>query len=83
MVRLTRLHGDQFFLNEDRIERIEPHPDTTITTIAGNCYTVAEPVEEVVAAVREAKAAVLALAQMMASGQYPGRLRALDTPGEL
>lgn len=82
MIRLTRLHGDHFFLNEDRIERIEPHPDTTITTIAGNCYTVAEPVEEVVEAVREEKATVLALAQMVVAGQPPGRLRVLDRAGE-
>lgn len=79
MIRLTRLHGGRFLLNEDRIERIEERPDTTITTVDGNCYPVAESVAEVVQAVRESKAAVMALARVIdPEPTRPGRLRLIE-----
>lgn len=59
MITLTRLDGELFSLNEDLIERIEPNADTTIFTVRGNVYTVTESSDEVVEAVREAKAAIL------------------------
>lgn len=65
MIDLTRLQGERFVLNEDRIERIEQRPDTTITTVDGHCYTVTETVAEVVDAVRVSKATILALANTM------------------
>ena len=59
MITLTRLDGEPFALNEDLIERIEPNADTTIFTVRGNVYTVTESSDEVIEAVREAKATIL------------------------
>lgn len=77
MIELTRLHGERFVLNEDRIERVEQCPDTTITTVDGNRYTVAESVVQVIDAVRASKAAVVALAATMTSPP-PGHLRVVE-----
>jgi uncharacterized protein YlzI (FlbEa/FlbD family) len=62
MIRLTRLHGEAFYLNEELIERVESKRDTTIVTVGGNVYTVAEAPEEVAEAVMKAKATVQSLA---------------------
>ncbi len=59
MIRLTRLHGEVFYLNEDMVERIDAHRDTTISTVGGNVYTVHETAEEVAHLVRLEKAAIL------------------------
>jgi len=59
MIALTRLDGEPFALNEDLIERIEPNADTTIFTVRGNVYAVTESSDDVIEAVREAKAAIL------------------------
>jgi len=59
MIALTRLDGEPFALNEDLIERIEPNADTTIFTVRGNVYTVTESSDDVIDAIREAKAAIL------------------------
>jgi flagellar protein FlbD len=74
VIYLTRLHGEQFVLNEDCVERIEQRPDTTITTVDGHCYTVTESVGAVVDAVTASKAAVVALAKVMATTSPPLRV---------
>jgi flagellar protein FlbD len=61
VVRLTRLNGEVFFLNVDMVERVDARKDTTIFTIGGNVYTVAETAEEVASAVRVEKAAIMRL----------------------
>ncbi|MGH9067802.1 MAG: flagellar FlbD family protein [Acidimicrobiales bacterium] len=84
MIALTRLDGSRFWLNEDRIERIEEHPDTTLTTADGNRYTVHETVEEVVGAIRQFRADVFALAATAGppSEPEPGRrLRTIEGGG--
>lgn len=83
MITLSRLDGEPFALNEDMIERVEPHADTTIFTISGNVYTVTESSEEVIAAIRSEKAAILRSAASPPAGS---RLRVLeggdsDAPG--
>lgn len=59
MICLTRLHGEQFLLNEDMIERVDPHTgDSAIFTVSGNVYAVKETSEEIAEAVRQEKAAI-------------------------
>ena len=61
MITVTRLNGPAFALNPDLIERIEATPDTVITLVGGTNYVVVESVDELVARVRESKAAIIAL----------------------
>ena len=35
MVRVTRIKGGAFFINEDHIETMESNPDTVITLVNG------------------------------------------------
>lgn len=70
MIHLTRLNGEPMAINAEMVERAEETPDTVLTLSNGSHYVVAESLQEVVAAIREYRASVLALAQEM-----------LDTPG--
>lgn len=70
MITLTRLDGETFALNEDLIERVEPHADTTIFTVGGNVYTVSESPTDVVGAVREEKAAILRASLQAATSRH-------------
>ncbi|HOB15639.1 MAG TPA: flagellar FlbD family protein [Defluviitoga sp.] len=47
MIKLTKLNGDEFYLNFYQIEKIECRPDTTITMMNGHVYIVKETIEEV------------------------------------
>jgi flagellar protein FlbD len=55
MIELHKLsHGrEAFHLNPDLIERIEAHPDTMLTLTTGAKIAVDEPVDVVVAKVRD------------------------------
>ena len=78
MIRLTRLHGEVLYLNEDMIERIEPIAgDAAIFAIGGNVYAVRDTAEEVAEAVRQEKAAVARTASQ-AVGARP-RLSVIDS----
>jgi flagellar protein FlbD len=65
MISVTRLNGPPFALNPDLIERIETTPDTVITLIDDTKYVVTESVDEIIARVRESKAAVIALSHLL------------------
>lgn len=65
MITVTRLNGPAFALNPDLIERIESTPETVITLVDGAKYVVREPVDELVARVRESKAAIIALSHLL------------------
>jgi flagellar protein FlbD len=65
MITVTRLNGGSFALNPDLIERVEETPDTVITLVDGAKYVVREPVQDIVARVRESKAAVIALSHIV------------------
>jgi flagellar protein FlbD len=65
MINVTRLNGPAFALNAELIERVEATPDTVIHLVGGTNYVVVESVEEIVARVREARAAVMALSHLM------------------
>jgi flagellar protein FlbD len=63
MIIVTRLNGPPFALNPDLIERADATPDTVLTLVDGTKYLIAESVEEVIEAVRDFRASVIARAQ--------------------
>jgi flagellar protein FlbD len=65
MITATHLNGPAFALNPDLIERIESTPDTVITLVDGAQYVVRESVDELIARVRESKAAIIARAHRL------------------
>ena len=65
MITVTRLNGPAFALNPDLIERVEATPDTVIHLVGGTNYVVVETPEEIVARVRESRAAVIALSHII------------------
>jgi flagellar protein FlbD len=62
VITLTRLNGQPFALNPDLIERVDVTPDTVVTLIDGAKYLVAEPLDQVIDAIRRFRASVVALA---------------------
>ena len=60
MITLTRFSGSVFALNSDLIERVDSTPDTVITLVDGTKYIVTEGLQEVVAAIRAYRGAVIA-----------------------
>ncbi|MCL2617583.1 MAG: flagellar FlbD family protein [Defluviitaleaceae bacterium] len=53
MIKVSRLNGTQFILNDSQIERFESLPDTTITMINGRQFVVRESVNDVIQLVKE------------------------------
>jgi len=81
MIRVTRRNGPSFALNPDLIERIDTTPETVITLVDGAEYVVRESVDEVIARVREAKAAIIALSHLLEHPAGGGRaLRVVPNP---
>lgn len=70
MIRLTRLNGEAFALNPDLIERVEAHPDTVISLTDDVRFLVRESVDEILHAIRDYRAEVLATAYAMDRGSY-------------
>lgn len=64
MISLTRLNGQPFALNPDLIERVDVTPDTVVTLIDGAKYLVAEPLDQVIDAIRRFRASVVSLANV-------------------
>ncbi|MBZ4666233.1 flagellar FlbD family protein [Mahella sp.] len=48
MIKLTRLNGKEFVVNDDLIEMMEATPDTVITMTNGSKIVVSESVDEVI-----------------------------------
>jgi flagellar protein FlbD len=81
MITVTRLNGGAFALNPDLIERVEETPDTVITLVDDAKYVVRESLNDIVAAVREAKAAVIAMSHVLEQGpQNAPTLRLVPDP---
>jgi flagellar protein FlbD len=72
MITVTRLNGPPFALNPDLIERVEATPDTVITLVDDAKYVVRESVEEIIARVRDSKAAVVAMSHLLEKGVSGG-----------
>lgn len=71
MITLTRLSGTKFVLNADMIERIDATPDTVVTLADGTKYIVSDSLAEVVAAVRQFRAEIVALSWQVSPEQEP------------
>lgn len=69
MIVLTRLNGSRFALNTDLIERIHANPDTTLLMIDGTNYIVTEAIDDVIDAVVQFRAQVLARTERMLAGE--------------
>jgi flagellar protein FlbD len=65
MIYLHHLDGSPFALNPDLIERAEATPDTVLMLVDGAKYLVAESLDEVMTRIRESKASVIALAELI------------------
>jgi flagellar protein FlbD len=47
MIKVTRLNGSEFYVNEDMIEFLEETPDTVITLNTDKKLIVREPIQEI------------------------------------
>ncbi len=71
MIVVTRLNDSRFAVNPDLIERIHASPDTTLVTVDGSSYIIAESMSDVIDMIADYRARVLARAQdMRSNGQY-------------
>lgn len=75
MIVLTRLNGTRFALNTDLIERIHANPDTTLLMIDGTSFIVTEPIDDVIEAMVQFRARVLARTERMLT-EEAGTVRA-------
>jgi flagellar protein FlbD len=73
VILVTRLNGPAFAVNPDLIERAESTPDTVLTLVDGSRFVVAEPVEELIARIRDYRASVLAAAHVLEVGSRAPR----------
>jgi flagellar protein FlbD len=62
VIIVTRLNGPAFAVNPDLIERAESTPDTVVTLVDGTKYVIAEPLENLIALIRDYRASVIAAA---------------------
>ena len=65
MIAVTCRNGEHFSVDPLHIERVETDPDTVIHLVGGNNYVVRESPDEIVARVREDRAAVIALSHLI------------------
>lgn len=59
MIELTRLKGDKFYLNCDKIEFIESTPDTVVSLSTGNKVVVQETPEQLLEAIIKYKTSLV------------------------
>lgn len=71
MISLTRLSGTTFLLNADLVERVDCTPDTVVTLVDGTKYLVSESLDEVLAAVIDYRAAIVARAALPDAAAVP------------
>lgn len=71
MISLTRLSGTTFLLNADLVERVDCTPDTVVTLVDGTKYLVSESLDEVLAAVVDYRAAIVARAALPEAATLP------------
>lgn len=56
MIKVTDLHGSEYLLNSEQIEKVEQNPDTQIMLLNGHRYYVRESIDEIVAQVVQYRA---------------------------
>ncbi len=47
MIKVTDLHGVEYLLNPEQIEKVEQNPDTQIVLLNGHRYYVKESIDEI------------------------------------
>jgi len=65
MILLTRLNGDETYINPDLIERIEAHPDTVVTLLDGKKHVARETPHELIDRIVQFRAGILVAAEQM------------------
>ena len=45
MIKVTRLNGDEYYINPHQIESMEVHPDTTLLMLSGKHVVVKDDVD--------------------------------------
>jgi flagellar protein FlbD len=65
MILLTRLNGDETYINPDLIERIEAHPDTVVTLLDGKKHVARETPHELIDRIVHFRAGILVAAEQM------------------
>ena len=53
MIKVTRLNGDEYFINPHQIESMELHPDTTLLMLSGKHVVVKEGADELIGRIVE------------------------------
>ena len=53
MIKVTRLNGDEYYINPHQIESVNLHPDTTLLMLSGKHVVVKEKVEELISRITE------------------------------
>ena len=48
MIQVTRLDGEEYYINPHQIETIETHPDTTMMMLSGKRVVVKESPQEII-----------------------------------
>ncbi|MDF7808005.1 flagellar FlbD family protein [Pontiellaceae bacterium B12219] len=56
MIKVTDLHGVEYSLNAEQIEKVEQNPDTQIMLLNGHRYYVRESIDEIMARVVQYRA---------------------------
>ena len=53
MIKVTRLNGNEYYINPHQIESIEIRPDTTLLMLSGKYVVVKENVDEITSRIVE------------------------------
>jgi flagellar protein FlbD len=56
MIKVTDLHGVEYLLNAEQIEKVEHNPDTQVLLLNGHRYYVRESIDEIMDRVIEYRA---------------------------
>ena len=82
MIGLTRRTGEHCHLDPDHIERVEVGYDTVVVTTDGSHYCVRESIDQIIRAIREDRAGVIAACYVLDRGEDadPLGLGRGDTP---
>jgi flagellar protein FlbD len=85
VIIVTRLNGPPFAVNPDLIERADCSPDTVVTLVDGTKYVIAEPLERLIALIRDYRASVIAAASVqeltLRQDSFPARRRLAEADG--
>ena len=80
MILLTRLNNRPLVVNSDMIKFIENTPDTVLTLISGEKVVVLESVAEVMDAIMNFRARIMAAAGPLVRGQDAGEKNRDEPP---